>query len=1434
MSTMNPLTPRHVNNCLFTILFIILSSTISIQLVKAQSSQVVSQILFSESLSVPGWTQSDIRNFSTHVDFYQDSNATQVPAPFRTFVRRDIGFSYHHSLPTGFYNVHLGFVEMTLDICKRNIRKRQFYTSVNNIQSIFINIFDAVGCFQPYIVKFSNVFVSSDNLLQIKLTATDSRYPPLLCNAIVVSLSSENSPSNPASPLPTSSPRPSQLFNVFSLDTGSPSDNPSLVQGESSVMRSKIRIAGVPKSQYSRFASYRYGSSFKYVIPVSKKSIISVTLSFAESLSKGCQNQYRLFDVYAHDFVKPMTTGLSKLNLNVFAEAGCRTAYVLNLGQLQVTSGKLVIQFISKKGNAMISAIDLFSSAAVSPPPTVTSSSLPSTTPTPSNKPIVSTPPSPSANPNPNDQTVQIDVGASDDIPPEPASATKRISTDTWVWASALIDSFTYKTARVGKAFQYRLNLQPGGYLITLGFAEIQTAFCSDSNPRVFNVFVNGLLQFEGYDVYAKAGCLRGMERFIKHSVSVVGQKPLIIRFEGVVGEAILNFLSIRPLPTLCTPESSSGRVDADHAAHAVPGVYPPQLSPNSPVSYVDADGDGFHLIQIDGGKSHTHYFDPETNLAGRLTGHTWTLVETGDIISTELVFTWRFPLGVTRLKLTVIDNSCSTDEAETIVTVTGSTRPGLYCYFYNNFTEVPVGGALEKGPWPNFATTIANLNFPFSGFKILGNLFAMRCQLLLQSTVDLPSASIKLATFGTGRARVYKGKDLLIDTFTSAVATTPLHIGLTAFEITYLRLSKDSRPKLRLNVNDRVPKDNAVFHDQSMIAPILTSLSPAVGQVSGGTTVKISGYGLFQPLRVVFGDSNLRVLGSTASTTEFLVSTDPSATGVVDVYVISSSGLRSNTLTFRYGSSCDSIAFRVKRLRSGGRKRLPFSMIPTSVELWQDGKLYFGTLDGSVQVLGYDRQSLAITSRCYSRPLVDKRFLSPAGDPAIRSILGITFHPADKEPRAYVSTSTLYPHSKARIDLKDKTAWRNGAVDRLKPGSESGDPNVCLVYDTTIVKNLPVSNHDHSVSSLVFTQDGDLLIGAGGMTNAGLPGYKLGSWWETDLSAAVLIARLNKPQFQGAILYNSDDQYKARKISGDVETYATGTRNPFAMTMTSTGDVYATDQGANCGFGQIAGSCSAYDEETAATWDSTAKKDWPGGISPVAGGCRNSAARPDKVLFIEEGRFYGHANLARGPTECAWIDPFTDKTGLGEDPPMSYRPPLRLVESSVTGIKEYRGSHFCGILRGNLILSTYKGGVTYRMSVTKDRVASTPEPMIRTGGITFVENAHGDLIFPRFSEKTILFMSPIIRGSNELKIYGLVPWRHGLRGGTILIVGGSGFSSGIKVTIGEKSCSVVSWTSTEVRCKVPEMASGGSYDLSVQVSDASTSLTNAVLYMNV
>lgn len=1164
--------------------------------------------------------------------------------------------------------------------------------------------------------------------------------------------------------------------------------------------------------------SITHKPSFRYTLPIAN-GIYSVRLGFMELFPNSCKIGRRVFRASANG----KTTALSR-KIDIFKGKGCRVPYDIFIPDVKVTRSKIVFAF---------SAVN-----EVGPGPIISNLEV-------GDFPIFA--------------DFSIDVGEDKAV-----SGARKVNFKGSIGSIPKgVPSSVFRNAREGKKFTYTLkDIPSGAYDITLGFVEAVPENCKEE-ARVFSVFVNDALSLEGYDIFAKAGCRKAtLEKIEGISISSADVKPIKLQFVGIAGSAIVSFIKVNSAVGECVPESSSGELTADHGAHSVPGSYPPQRSAESPTSYVDRNGDGFVNVFIDGKDSHTHFADSANNINGRLTQYEWTIVETGKVLSRKESFFYNFPLGTTRLKLKVRDNSCSTDEAETTVTVTGKIQPGAYCYYYRGLSELPTGGTLAEAPLPTYAAVSKSLRFVFpKAMPFYNTKFVARCLFFLEHVpktgpMDQPEDVTLTVLSRTGISRLYKGADLILDSETADTVSNSLAPGASAYELLYIRTDTSKDAVVVFKLNGKVPFNRFVSHDQSTVVPILSQLTPSTGKVQGGTRIKVTGFGLHDPLRVIFGAKKVSLVPTGQTSKQFFVLSPKAATSeTVEVSLQTKTGQRSNALPFTYGSGkCDEVKFASSRTlfyqKDKAKANIDFIGQPSSIAMGPDGHLYMGTRSGVLHVLVYNADTLEAKSHCHSDIIKDPEFLNIKGDPFSREILGVTFNPTDTASiRPYVSTSSLYWFNKYK-KVDNPSFWRNGAVDRLivskNPASFGiGAENaICLKYDKRIVSYLPVSNHDHSVNSLIFTQDGDLLITVGGLTNAGLPGYKLGATWEAQLSASILIAETSKGgAFNGKIEYTDPDvHYLAKMKTGskaaDVGFYATGVRNLFGVTMTAKGEIFGVDQGPNSCFGDASISCEDFNATRAEAWedDFLNEVDVRGKQNVFPKQCKQSPGRRDKLLRIVKGKFYGHPNMQRSNKECAWIDPFFDKTGDGKNPPSNYKSPIQVLPTGgITGIVQYRSTHFCGKMAGRLVLSKYVGRPTYQVELgAKDKLITSAEQISNVGGIAIVEDHLGNLIMPVYSEKKFNVLRPVFKVSSSITAFGAAPLRHPKGGKSFLFVGGSNFAKGVKVYVGSLACTNVRvLTKSQLKCRVPARPSGRSrtVDVSVVYEGVTSTIPDALLY---
>lgn len=1019
--------------------------------------------------------------------------------------------------------------------------------------------------------------------------------------------------------------------------------------------------------------------------------------------------------------------------------------------------------------------------------------------------------------------------------------------------SSVPVDAFD--TAVQGQFFNLSFPLSVGTYDATLGFAEYDVRNCVSAG-RTFGVYANGVLKLESVDIFNLAsGCRRAVTVFLPGlAVEEFDRRPLVLAFQGISAPAILSYVSIKRSDTQCIPVSGDISLRDDHLAHAVPGKYPP----NGDSSYVDNQNAGFVRVHIDGRQSHTHFFS--NGRAGHIRQYTWTNLETAEIVSRSSNFWHNFPRGTTRMRLSILDEVCSTDAADFSVTVTGNKQTGAYCYYYKDLDGVPLTGMLGiEEHWPIHAYVQKTLRFGFPTFWFSRTRFSTRCTFSMDVTEASEETLMSVITKGSGRAQLYKSGGLVYDTETSPgdASGIPLAIGVHEFELLYFRedFSQDGFLQVLFD-NDEPPN---IFYDQLSIVPLVLKVSPDGGRVDGNEVVTIVGFGLHFPLTVYFGDVSADVLVEGASSTRVQIRTP----GVEDertvsVSVVSATGTRSNAVVYTYGVDCDEIAFESQDLTIADEEKVDVGAA-TCVTTWLDGSLYIGSYDGYVRVVHYDLDTLRASSICQSERMTDDRFKDGTGEPSLRTILGITFDPRDVTiPRAYISTSTLFwDRQNAIANIPSGEKWANGAVERLKAISEpllKTDGAICLAYDKRIVSNLPVSDGDHSVNALLFSQTGDLLIAVGGFTNAGLPYMSAGGNWETFLSGAVIRARLSLgATYVGDIVHAPKDNLRtARVVKGDVDLYATGFRNLYSLVMTRTGEIYGVDMGPNCKMGNASSACDEYDESEASQRDTSSRVEFPGRLmTSVDDGCTSGVARDDKLVRLEAGGFYGHPNLQRSKlrnvSECGWIDPLTDSVPmpLFARAPSNYVRAESLVKSAMTAVIPYGSKGFCARLRGALLLGLYKGfGVFRTRSADNGDGMRSTERIANGGGISGVENVLGDVVFVSNVKGSISVMRPISKSSRKADWFVLnaLPVRLPRNGGSRLTVGGWGFQLNVSVLVGSHPCPVLRVTSSVIVCITPAFVGRlGEESVDVKVvaparlnseSESVQILTKAVLYM--
>lgn len=377
----------------------------------------------------------------------------------------------------------------------------------------------------------------------------------------------------------------------------------------------------------------------------------------------------------------------------------------------------------------------------------------------------------------------------------------------------------------------------------------------------------------------------------------------------------------------------------------------------------------------------------------------------------------------------------------------------------------------------------------------------------------------------------------------------------------------------------------------------------------------------------------------------------------------------------------------------------------PTGMVWGPNGKLYVATLFGTIRELTYD-ENLNVIS--------DVTINSLTAASGSRLTLGITaYHDDPADPNAF---SLWLSHSSPSVD---NGTPNSGTITRL-----SG-PGFTVAED--IITGLPRAKANHATNNLHFGPDNRLYIAVGGNTGAGAPipesvvVTEFGEMEEQPLSAAIIVADVFSPSFDGSCANTSD-------IFGpppcDVVPYATGMRNSYDFVFHSNGEMYATDNGL--------GVTGAFPPQAAPVCTGFASP------APWNSGGQNPGEQDDLLYRVIEGKYYGHPNPYRN--ECV----FKDGSYQGVSPLPNYQAPMTSLGShtSSNGIIEYTGDKACGALKNNLLITNYSlGDDVYRIILNEAGDAVVSQKTL-VGGFTdplmLSQNSQGDLFVAEFGNGMI------------------------------------------------------------------------------------------------
>lgn len=558
---------------------------------------------------------------------------------------------------------------------------------------------------------------------------------------------------------------------------------------------------------------------------------------------------------------------------------------------------------------------------------------------------------------------------------------------------------------------------------------------------------------------------------------------------------------------------------------------------------------------------------------------------------------------------------------------------------------------------------------------------------------------------------------------------------------------------------------------------PVVKDVEPASGGTGGGMKFTVRGSGFLKGSVVRFGESEAMEVDVVDERTIYGL-TPAHGAGEGSVVVENENGVSGGGTHFLFEDEDIAIAWEEGVWMNKYGSEWNEAEEVSGIAVGPDGAYYLSTLVGLVWrvEVGAD---LVVKSACSGAQM------GPG-----RAIYSIAWNAADPKPRMLVTTNIMWYRDAGSV-------WHSSQVEFVNIEKKSG----CVSKGGVLISGLPMSNLDHGVLAMSFLDDGTLLVSVGAATNAGVPGKKMGGTMESPLSGSVVQAKYLVPGFDGAIkysLYKEGELGRTKVVSGDVSVYAAGFRSCFGLERSTAGVVYATENGANIGFGPKSTSCSA-----------------SGGMGNVK----------DSLYLLEAGNYYGHANRNRGrkdKRQCVWRGKGTTAA-------------IAEMESSTNGLLSYTGDAFGGQMRNDLFLTKLawfgQRGRTLRVELSKDgrSVVKGPYEIWGDSGLSIVQGPSGELFMPQLKKKRVMVLVPKKKkgatgGVARLFLFGSTPEVHtvhpnrgNIAGGTNILVTGARFSAGLSVKVSGTSCTDLRILSTWLlRCKVPASQRRGAVDVIV------------------
>ncbi len=297
------------------------------------------------------------------------------------------------------------------------------------------------------------------------------------------------------------------------------------------------------------------------------------------------------------------------------------------------------------------------------------------------------------------------------------------------------------------------------------------------------------------------------------------------------------------------------------------------------------------------------------------------------------------------------------------------------------------------------------------------------------------------------------------------------------------------------------------------------------------------------------------------------------------------------------------------------------------------------------------------------------------------RLVTGILVTGTAARPVLYVTSSDPRTGAPTRRDRSQDT--NSGIVSRLTwTGAEW--------RRVDLVRGLPRSRQDHATNGLALDPvTRTLYVAQGGNTNRGAPSESFGLLSEYALSGSVLAIDLDRigddtydlPTPHGGEPFGGAGGANQSRTEegGPVRLFATGLRNPYDLVYTSSGALFATENGADRGRGA---------------------RPAPRCINePREGGRRGR----DSLVRVVDGAFYGHPNPGRQECGDATVDP------------------LLAFPFSTNGVAQVGAGPLAGDLLAVSLL-----GTLHRLGLSVDEERISVHEAVRLGGMPLDVTAQG------------------------------------------------------------------------------------------------------------